>query len=260
MSIPFASSLTQSHNTAPPLIPFGHGLDGASSLRSPLIPSEERLTSLRCKDLELIARYIPCRRRIIHPDELVYLAGQPFSDLNIVHSGLIKLVNLSADGRQQVVDLRFKGDWLGFDGIAQQRHSCEAVALDVTDIWSFSYASLLASSQTHPGVLAALHKALSQDMTCMQDRLMSCCTLPAQARVAQFLLHWSNSLGQRGLCSDRFKLRLSREEIGSYLGITLESVSRAISYLVRQGVISFDGKGRRDLYILDADALASLTA
>lgn len=259
--MPVTTSNTPSVPPAPALMAWGHRLDQAPYTRPSPRPLADRAEpSAIGQDLQLIARHIPCRRRIVHPGEFVYRAGQPFSDLNIVHSGLVKLVNLSPDGREQVVDLRFKSDWIGFDGIAQQRHSCEAVALDVSEIWSFSYASLLASSQAHPAVLSALHQALSQDMACMHERLMSCCTLPAQARVAQFLLHWSNSLGQRGLHPDRFRLRLSREEIGSYLGITLESVSRAISYLVRQGVICFDGKGRRDLKILDTDALAEFTA
>lgn len=259
MSIALHSPSTDADHQAPHLMNWRPRLDQARDSQSPLVPREERsVRPVFAEDLELIASHIPCRRRIAHPGEFIYYAGQPLSDLYIVHSGLIKLVNFSHDGRQQVVDLRFKGDWLGFDGIAQQRHGCEAVALDVSEIWSFSYASLLSSGQSHPALLVALHKALSQDMTCMYEHLMSCCTLPAQARVAQFLLRWSDSLGQRGLYADRFRLRLSREEIGSYLGITLESVSRAISHLVRQGVICFDGKGRRDLKILNTDALAEL--
>ncbi|MDO9004226.1 MAG: Crp/Fnr family transcriptional regulator [Aquabacterium sp.] len=206
--------------------------------------------------LSIIEKHLPCRRQIVYPGQTIHSVGQPFSNLHIVHSGLIKLLHFSQDGRQQVVALRFKGDWLGFDGMADQQHTCEAVALDISEIWTVSYAAVLAASQDHPAVLSALHKAISEDMTGMQERFMSHCTLHADARVAEFLLQWSSSLAKRGLHPDQFRLRLSREEIGSYLGITLESVSRSISLLVREGLIGFHGKGRRDLKILGTEALA----
>jgi CRP/FNR family transcriptional regulator len=86
---------------------------------------------------------------------------------------------------------------------------------------------------------------------------MSLCTLPADARVAEFLRCWVDSLAKSGMRSDQITLRMTRAEIGNYLGMTLETVSRALSKLARADVICFAEKGRRDIRIADVDALAS---
>lgn len=258
MPIAFAGPQFDSARPTPQPIAWGSALDQGRPLAL-VRPSNDirHCDPLIAERLSLIAEHLPCRRQIVHPGHTIHSIGQSFSNLHIVHSGLVKLLHLSQDGRQQVVALRFKGDWLGFDGMASQKHSCEAVALDISEIWTVSYTAVLAASQDHPALLSELHKAISEDMTGMRERFMAHCTLHADARVAQFLLEWSSSLAKRGLHPDQFRLRLSREEIGSYLGMTLESVSRAISRLMRKGLIGFDGKGRRDLKILGSEALAA---
>ena len=86
---------------------------------------------------------------------------------------------------------------------------------------------------------------------------MSLCTLPADARVAEFLRRWADSLARSGLRSDQITLRMTRAEIGNYLGMTLETVSRALSKLARDEVICFAEKGRRDIRIPDVEALSA---
>ena len=86
---------------------------------------------------------------------------------------------------------------------------------------------------------------------------MSLCTLPADARVAEFLRYWADSLSRRGLRADRITLRMTRAEIGNYLGMTLETVSRAMSRLARDNIIAFAEKGRRDVQIPDVGALSA---
>ena len=108
-----------------------------------------------------------------------------------------------------------------------------------------------------PLLLQRLHEAMSREIAHDRDSLMSVCTLPAAARVADFLRYWAESLANRGLRTDLFTLRMTRAEIGNYLGMTLESVSRALSRLARDGVIAFTGKGRRDLRIPDVAALSA---
>jgi CRP/FNR family transcriptional regulator len=87
--------------------------------------------------------------------------------------------------------------------------------------------------------------------------MLSLCTLPADARVAEFLRYWADALAQRGLRTDQITLRMSRAEIGNYLGMTLETVSRALSRLARGDVIRFNEKGRRDIQIPEVAALTS---
>ena len=98
---------------------------------------------------------------------------------------------------------------------------------------------------------------MSREIGRDRDSLMSVCTLPADARVAEFLRSWANSLAKSGLRSDQITLRMTRAEIGNYLGMTLETVSRALSRLARDEVIEFAEKGRRDIRIPDVDALAA---
>jgi CRP/FNR family transcriptional regulator len=104
-------------------------------------------------------------------------------------------------------------------------------------------------------LLAVVHMAMSREIARDRDSMLSLCTLPADARVADFLRYWADSLAQRGLRTDQITLRMTRAEIGNYLGMTLETVSRALRRLAQCGVIRFDEKGRRDLTIPSLGAL-----
>ncbi|HSW05912.1 Crp/Fnr family transcriptional regulator [Aquabacterium sp.] len=196
------------------------------------------------------------QRRVVHAGDVIYRAGERFAQLYILNSGFFKIVNPSSDGREQVVGLKFRGDWLGFDGIAAGSYSGDAVAMDTGELWTVRYDQLIAACATRPALMMALHEAMSREITRDRDSLMSVCTLPADARVAEFLHHWAESLAGRGLRNDQIKLRLTRAEIGNYLGLTLETVSRALSRLARDGVIEFVEKGRRDIRIPEVEALA----
>jgi CRP/FNR family transcriptional regulator, anaerobic regulatory protein len=207
--------------------------------------------------LKLLADAVVPQRRVVHAGDVVYQAGEAFRMLYVMNSGFFKIVSLSPDGREQVVGLKFRGDWLGFDGIANGAYACDAVAMDTGEVWAFRYDALLAACATRPALLAALHTAMSREIMRDRDSLMSVCTLPADARVADFLRYWADSLAKRGMRTDQISLRMTRAEIGNYLGMTLETVSRALSKLARDNVIGFAGKGRRDVQIPDVGRLSA---
>ncbi|MBX3623987.1 MAG: helix-turn-helix domain-containing protein [Rhizobacter sp.] len=209
------------------------------------------------ESLKLVNDTVAVTRRLLHAGDSVYEAGERFESLHVVNSGIFKLVNLSPDGREQVVGLQFKGDWLGFDGIATGRHSCDAVAMDTGEVWTVRYDSLLQASARQPALMAVMHSAMSREMTRDRDALLSICTLPADARVAEFLHNWASSLSERGLRTDQITLRMTRAEIGNYLGMKLETVSRALSRLARDGVIEFSEGGRREVRIPDLGVLSA---
>lgn len=212
----------------------------------------ERITSA----LKLLQDSLTLQRRVVHAGDTVYQAGEKFCCLYILNSGFFKMLNVSADGREQVVGLHFKGDWLGFDGIANGHYGCDAVAMDTGEVWSVRYDALLRACAQQPELLGVLHEAMSREISRDRDSLMSLCTLPADARVAEFLRYWADSLAQRGLRTDQITLRMTRAEIGNYLGMTLETVSRALSRLARGDVIRFTEKGRRDIHIPEVGALS----
>ena len=203
----------------------------------------------------LLPGYLPVARRLVHAGDKVYSAGEPFRHLYVLNSGYFKVVCTTADGREQVVGLHFRGDWLGFEGIANRRYGCDAVALDTGEVWALQYDALLKACAMHLPLLAALHTEMSRALTRGRDSMLSRCTLQADARVADFLRDWAAALTRQGQRADQITLRVTRAEIGNYLGMTLESVSRALSTLARGKVIRFAGKGRREIVIPDPLAL-----
>lgn len=206
-------------------------------------------------DLALVEQLLPITRRVVRAGDSIYEGGEPFGQLYLINSGQFKTVNFTADGRGQVVGLHFRGDWLGFDGIAEQRYACDAIALDTGEVWGVRYADLIAASTSSPELMRIMHAAMSRQIGRGSDCLLSLGTLPADARVADFIKDWAQSLEARGLRTDHITLHMTRAEIGNYLGMTLESVSRALRRLAECGVIRFEEKGRRDLTIPSVDAL-----
>ncbi|PZP93900.1 MAG: Crp/Fnr family transcriptional regulator [Variovorax paradoxus] len=205
--------------------------------------------------LELLRTSVPVHRSLLHAGDTIYQAGRSFECLYVLSTGSAKIVSLSADGREQVVGLKFKGDWMGFDGIADGCHGCDAIAMDTGEVWAIGYDALLAAGARERALLKLLHEAMSREIAHDRDSLMSVCTLPAEARVADFLLQWSESMAKRGLRTDAITLRMTRAEIGNYLGMALETVSRTLSRLARENIINFVERGRRHVRIADPQAL-----
>lgn len=205
--------------------------------------------------LRMAEAHLPIHKRMVHAGDAIYRQGELFTNLHLVHVGLFKLVNRFKDGRERIVHFGLKGDWLGFDGMAFGAHDCDAIALDTGEIWTISYDAMQQAGTTHPALLTAALASACRELVEGRALMMALCTLPARARVAQFLSSWAQALERRGLRSDCIKLYLSREEIGTYLGLTLETVSRALTQLARDHLIQFTGTCRRDITIPDMDAL-----
>lgn len=216
-----------------------------------------RTASRIAETLRTLQDAVAITRRVVHAGDTIYHSGERFASLYVINSGFFKTINLAADGREQVVGLHFKGDWLGFDGIAGGQYGCDAVAMDTGEVWIIRYDALIAACAKQPPLLGMLHTAMSLEMTRDRNSLLSLCTLSADARVADFLRYWAESLAQRGLRTDQITLRMTRAEIGNYLGMTLETVSRALSKLSRDKLIAFNQKGRREVQIPDVRALCT---
>src|SRR3982751_1850991 len=94
---------------------------------SPVRPADQRASQHAAETMRLLSDRLKPRRRIVHAGDVVYSAGERFESLYVLNSGFFKMVNLAADGREQVVSLKFRGDWLGFDGLAGGAYTCDAV-------------------------------------------------------------------------------------------------------------------------------------
>ncbi len=209
------------------------------------------------ESLSLIERHMSFKLRGLHAGDPVQAAGDVFVCLHLVHFGAIKTKVVAACGRQQVAGLHLKGDWVGFDGIATGYCACDGYAMDTSEIWTVSYAVLLKTAERVPELAHVLLTAMGSQLARQHKWRIAMATLPADARLADFLRSWVQALALRDLRTDNVRLRLTRAEVGNHLGMTLETVSRSLSRLVELGLIAFDDKTRRHFAIPDIGALAA---
>ena len=206
--------------------------------------------------LALLEQYNLFSRRKVKTNDHIYQVGQAFDTIYVMGSGLCKVINLAPDGREQAVGLHFKGDWLGFDGITSGTYSCSAIALESSEVWTIGYNSLLQASAREPKLMQVVLAAMSVQLGRNHDALLSMGTLNTDGRVGEFLLQWARALEMRGLRTDQITVHMSRADIGNYLGMRVESVSRALTKLTHRGVIEFNESKRRDIRIPSLEALS----
>ena len=218
--------------------------------QAPVAPS-----SFWRESLTLIELHLAHGRRRVRAGERIYLFGESFENLFLITSGLCQMVNQTSDGREQPTGPYFKGDWLGFDGIPTGIHHCSAIALDIGEVWTVRYDALLLVAAEEPLVMRLMLSAMASQLARNRDTILSVNTLAADARVADFLLQWAQSLAERELRTDQIHIHMTRADMGSHTGLTLETVCRALARLARCGVIQFNEKGRRDISIPDLAAL-----
>ncbi len=212
------------------------------------------------ESLSLIERHMPFKLRSLHVGDPVQTAGDVFRCLHLVHSGAIKTKVVAACGRQQVVGLHLRGDWVGFEGIATGYIACAGYAMDSSEIWTVCYATLLKTAERVPELAHVLYTTMGSQLARQNAWRITMATLPADARLADFLRCWVQALALRDLRCDSIRLHLTRAEIGNYLGMTLETVSRSFSHLVALGLVAFEGKGRRNIVISDINTLRAFVA
>jgi CRP/FNR family transcriptional regulator, anaerobic regulatory protein len=196
-----------------------------------------------------------CTARSVRRGEALYRAGDQFDNLYAVRSGSLKTVMAHRDGREQVTGLRLAGDPLGLDGISTDTHSCTAVALEDSSVCIVPYAALKHMCRETSTMQDRLHRLMSEQLIRESSQMMVLGSLSADERVAAFLLDVSDRNGQRGYSHAEFNLRMTREDMGSYLGMTLETVSRTLSRFQKRGLIDAQGKLIR---IIDLEGLRHL--
>jgi len=207
------------------------------------------------KTLALVETHLAFTRRTLHAGDLVQSAGGRFNHLQLLRFGAIKTLAPAPNGCQQLAGLHLKGDWIGFDGIATGQHACDGLAMDTSEVWALPYGTLLQAMQRVPELGHALLSAMGGQLTRDREWRFALSNLPADVRLADFLRSWARALAQRELRTDPIRLPLTRAEIGNYLGMTLETVSRSFTRLARLGLIRFEDKGRRHFAITELDAL-----
>ena len=195
------------------------------------------------------------KRLRLKKGEVLYRAGDPFTALFAIRMGSCKTTVLAEDGREQVAGYHMLGDVIGMDGIGTERHGCEAVALEDTEYCVLPFAELGDLTRNIASLQHNVYQALSREIGRSQSAMLLLGSMRAEERLASFLLNLSQRYRERGYSSTEFVLRMTREEIGSYLGLKLETVSRLFSRFHQEGLIQVQG---RSVKLLDIAALKQL--
>jgi CRP/FNR family transcriptional regulator len=202
-------------------------------------------------DADRMDELVYTRRRLKRGDAL-YRAGDAFSSLYAVRSGFFKTTQTLEDGREQVTGFHMPGELLGMEGIGPEKHPCNAVALEDSEICIIPYARLEALGREMPSLQQQFHKVMSREIVREHGVMLLLGTMRAEERLATFLLNLSQRFTARGFAPAEFHLRMTREEIGSYLGLKLETVSRTFSRFQEERLVSVQQK---HIHILDVDGL-----
>lgn len=185
----------------------------------------------------------------------IHTIGQPFDMLYIVYSGFLKSVIIDESGNEQVLGFPMKGDLFGIDGIHGKHYSTEAVALSNCEIILVPFKTFLTIGRTNADLEAAIYGVMSRELVREQSLIGTLGSLSAEARVARFLVSLSDRFSDMGYSGKQFNLRMTRQEIGNYLGLTLETVSRTFSAFNAIGLIAVD---QRAIVLHDIQALKTL--
>ena len=195
--------------------------------------------------------------RAVKRGEALYRTADPFESLFAVRAGSFKTLILHGDGREQVTGFQMGGELLGLDGIGTEYHTCEAIALEDSSVCVIPFRMLEQLSHDVPAIQRQLHRLMSQEIVREHGVMMLLGTMRAEERLATFLLNLSQRLLARGYSPSEFNLRMTRDEIGSYLGMKLETVSRTFSRFQEIGLLAAQQKQIR---ILDIAGLQKVVA
>jgi CRP/FNR family transcriptional regulator len=217
---------------------------GACNLREVCLPC-----GMAVSERDLLDDMVYTRKRVKR-GETLYRLGGAFDSLYAVRSGFFKSRVVLEDGRDQVTGFHMAGEVLGMDGIGTERHSADLIALEDSEVCVIPYFHL-----EKPHLQRQLHKVMSRELVRDQGVMMLLGTMRAEERLAAFLLNLSQRFTARGYSPSEFHLRMTRDEIGSYLGLSLETVSRLFSRFHDEGLITVQQK---HVCILDIPGLKTV--
>ena len=192
------------------------------------------------------------KRPFVKRGSALFRAGDTFTSLYAIRSGFFKTSVTSEDGQTQVTGFQMAGEVLGLDGIATDLHTCDAIALEDTEVCALPFERIEEIGREVKALQHHVHKIMSREIVRENGVMLLLGNMRAEERLAAFLLNLVQRLHARGFSGSEVILRMTREEIGSYLGLTLETVSRTFSKFAEDGLITVN---QRHIHIQNADAL-----
>jgi len=206
------------------------------------------------EELNRIDEIIGARRKVKRGETLFH-NGEKFSHLYAIRTGFFKTCITSEDGRDQVTGFQMAGEIIGLDGIVNDSHTCDAVALEDAEICALPFAQIESLSREVNSLQHHVHKIMSREIVREHGVMLLLGSMRAEERLAAFLLNLAQRLHSRGFSQSELVLRMTREEIGSYLGLKLETISRTFSRFVEDGIVEVK---QRHVRILNTQALQEI--
>jgi len=207
-------------------------------------------------ELQRLDNLVSTRKRIPR-GETLYRSGDGFSALYAIRTGFFKTTVATEDGRDQITGFQMAGEVIGLDGIFSEIHTCDAVALEDAEVCVMNFDRLEDLSREINGLQRHIHKIMSREIVRENGVMLLLGSMNAEERLAAFLLNLTHRLQTRGFSQSELVLRMTRKEIGNYLGMSLETVSRTFSKFSIEGIVDVK---LRYIRILNADALKMIVS
>ncbi len=209
---------------------------------------------LTAEELGRIDDMVAARRKIKR-GTVLFRSGEKFSSLYAIRTGFFKTCVASEDGRDQVTGFQMAGEIVGLDGVVNDHHTCNAVALEDAEVCVLPFDRIEELSREVISLQRHVHKIMSREIVREHGVMLLLGSMRAEERLATFLLNLVQRLHARGFSQSELVLRMTREEIGSFLGLKLETVSRTFSRFVDEGIMEVK---QRHVRILKAEALKDI--
>ena len=210
---------------------------------------------LSADDLRALEDTVKSHRKL-NKGEFLYRVGDPFRSLYAIRTGSTKTCEIAADGSVQITGFHLPGELLGIDAINSEKHPCDVVALETTEICELPFGKLEGLARELPGLQHQLFRLMSREIAEEEVQLLMLGRMKAEERLAAFLLSISKRYHHLGYSPTDLHLPMSRQDLGDYLGLALETVSRLFSRFQEDKLITVQG---RNVKLLNVARLKDVT-
>jgi len=195
------------------------------------------------------------RRAPLKKGDYLFRTGDKFKSLYAIQYGSMKSYGLTVDGKEQVTGFHLTGEVLGMDAIDEDEHHCNAVALETTEVCELPFSALETLQNDVPNLQRDLNKIMSREIRRDQHMLLMLGSTTVEQRLARFILNLYERLQKRGASDNTLNLSMTRQDIGNYLGVAFETVSRQLAHMQDEGILEIKN---RNIHILDVNTLEAI--
>jgi len=195
------------------------------------------------------------QRAPLKKGDYLFRTGDKFKSLYAIQYGSMKSYGLTADGKEQVTGFHLTGEVLGMDAIDENEHHCNAVALEKTEVCELPFTALETLQNDVPSLQRDFNKIMSREIRRDQHMLLMLGSTTVEQRMARFILNLYERLQKRGASDNTLNLSMTRQDIGNYLGVAFETVSRQLAHMQDEGILNINN---RKIQLLDIETLEEI--